>query len=293
MGAKRNYKDSLFWHIFNHKARLRNLYEALSGRKVNASDIRINTLRGTFFNGVKNDISFQIKGRLVVLIEQQSSWNPNMPLRFLWYLAKLYRRQVPRDMQYHIKLVPLETPVFYVLYNGRETEPPYQVLRLEDAFEETPVGDSLLRLDVPCYNVNATPGNELLEKCYELRSYSVFVAKVREGRDSGMTLDDAIIAAIHYCINQDLMADYFKENESEVLDMVSTKWDWNEALRVAKEDAAEMAREEGMEKGREEGMEKGRWTTLAELVHDGILSIKDAAKKAGMTEEKFRKLAAL
>ncbi len=293
MGAKRNYKDSLFWHIFNHKARLRNLYEALSGRKVNASDIRINTLRGTFFNGVKNDISFQIKGRLVVLIEQQSSWNPNMPLRFLWYLAKLYRRQVPRDMQYHIKLVPLETPEFYVLYNGRETEPPYQVLRLEDAFEETPVGDSLLRLDVPCYNVNATPGNELLEKCYELRSYSVFVAKVREGRDSGMTLDDAIIAAIHYCINQDLMADYFKENESEVLDMVSTKWDWNEALRVAKEDAAEMAREEGMEKGREEGMEKGRWTTLAELVHDGILSIKDAAKKAGMTEEKFRKLAAL
>ena len=285
MGAKRNYKDSLFRHIFNHKARLRNLYEALSGRKVNASDIRINTLRGTFFNGVKNDISFQIKGRLVVLIEQQSTWNPNMPLRFLWYLAKLYRRQVPRDMQYHIKLVPLETPEFYVLYNGRETEPPYQVLRLEDAFEETPVGDSLLRLDVPCYNVNATPGNELLEKCYELRSYSVFVAKVREGRDSGMTLDDAIIAAIHYCINQDLMADYFKENESEVLDMVSTKWDWNEALRVAKEDAAEMAREEGME--------KGRWTTLAELVHDGILSIKDAAKKAGMTEEKFRKLAAL
>ena len=179
------------------------------------------------------------------------------------------------------------------IYNGRETEPPYQVLRLEDAFEETPVGDSLLRLDVPCYNVNATPGNELLEKCYELRSYSVFVAKVREGRDSGMTLDDAIIAAIHYCINQDLMADYFKENESEVLDMVSTKWDWNEALRVAKEDAAEMAREEGMEKGREEGMEKGRWTTLAELVHDGILSIKDAAKKAGMTEDKFRKLAAL
>ena len=285
MGAKRNYKDSLFRHIFNHKARLRNLYEALSGRKVNASDIRINTLRGTFFNGVKNDISFQIKGRRVVLSEQQSTWNPNMPLRFLWYLAKLYRRQVPRDMQYHIKLVRLETPEFYVLYNGRDEEPPYQVLRLEDAFEETPAGDSLLRLHVPCYNVNVTPGSELLEKCYELRSYSVFVAKVREGKDSGMTLDDAIIAAMRYCIIHDLMADYFKENESEVLDMVSTKWDWNEALRVAREDAAEMAREEGME--------KGRWTTLAELVHDGILSIKDAAKKAGMTEEKFRKLAAL
>ena len=289
MKAKRTYKDSLFRNIFNNKVRLRNLYEALSGRKVNASDIHINTLRGTFFSDIKNDISFRIKGRLVVLIEQQSSWNPNMPLRFLWYLAKLYRCQVPRDMQYHIKLVPLETPEFYVLYNGRETEPPYQVLRLEDAFEETPAGDSLLRLDVPCYNVNAAPGNELLDRCYELRSYSIFVAKVRESKDSGMKLDDAIIAAMSYCITHDLMADYFKENESEVLDMVSTKWDWNEALRVAREDAAEMAREEGMEKG----MEKGRWTTLAELVHKGILTIKDAAKMAGMTEDKFRKLAAL
>ena len=285
MGAKRNYKDSLFRHIFNHKARLRNLYEALSGRKVNASDIHINTLRGTFFSDIKNDISFRIKGRLVVLIEQQSTWNPNMPLRFLWYLAKLYRRQVPRDMQYHIKLVSLETPEFYVLYNGRETEPLYQVLRLEDAFEETPAGDSLLRLDVPCYNVNAAPGNELLDRCYELRSYIVFVAKVREGKDSGMTLDTAVIAAMRYCITHDLMADYFKENESEVLDMVSAKWDWNEALRVAREDAAEMAREEGME--------KGRWTTLAELVHKGILTIKDAAQMAGMSEGKFRKLAAL
>ena len=88
-----------------------------------------------------------------------------------------------------------------------------------------------------------------------------------------------------YCITHDLMADYFKENESEVLDMVSTKWDWNEALRVAREDAAEMAREEGME--------KGRWTTLAELVHKGILSIKDAVQMPGRSEGKFRKLAAL
>ena len=269
MKAKRTYKDSLFRNIFNNKARLRNLYEALSGRKLAARDIHINTLRGTFFSDIKNDISFRAKGRLVVLIEQQSTWNPNMPLRFLWYLAKLYRRQVPRDMQYHIKLVPLETPEFYVLYNGRETEPLYQVLRL----------------DVPCYNVNAAPGNELLDRCYELRSYSVFVAKVREGKDSGMTLDTAVIAAMRYCITHDLMADYFKENESEVLDMVSAKWDWNEALRVAREDAAEMAREEGME--------KGRWTTLAELVHKGILTLKDAAKMAGMTEDKFRKLAAL
>ncbi len=75
--------------------------------------------------------------------------------------------------------------------------------------------------------------------------------------------------------------------------MVSTKWDWNEALRVAREDAAEMAAHEAHEEGRKEGRKEGRWTTLAELVHKGILTIRDAAKMAGMTEDKFRKLAAL
>lgn len=44
------------------------------------------------------------------------------------------------------------------------------------------------------------------------------------------------------------------------------------------------------EKGREEGREEGRWATLVELVHDGLLTMKEAAKRAGMTEEAFRKL---
>ena len=47
------------------------------------------------------------------------------------------------------------------------------------------------------------------------------------------------------------------------------------------------------ERGMEKGMEKGRWTTLAELVREGVLTLKEAAKKAGMSEEHFRKLAAL
>lgn len=75
--------------------------------------------------------------------------------------------------------------------------------------------------------------------------------------------------------------------------MVSTKWDWNEALRVAREDAAGMAANEAHEEGREEGRAEGRWTTLVELVQEGILTLKDAAKRAGMSEDKFRKLAAL
>ena len=44
------------------------------------------------------------------------------------------------------------------------------------------------------------------------------------------------------------------------------------------------------EKGREEGRAEGRWVTLVELVHDGLLTVKEAAKRAGMSEEAFCKL---
>ena len=47
---------------------------------------------------------------------------------------------------------------------------------------------------------------------------------------------------------------------------------------------------EGEAKGEAKGTVKGRWMILMELVHDGVITMKEAAKRAGMTEEAFRKL---
>ena len=44
----------------------------------------------------------------------------------------------------------------------------------------------------------------------------------------------------------------------------------------------------GIAKGREEGIKEGTVNVLISLVKDGILSISDAAKRAGMSEERFR-----
>lgn len=63
--------------------------------------------------------------------------------------------------------------------------------------------------------------------------------------------------------------------------MTSMKWDLDTALEVT--------RREGIEQGEK----RGRWETLTELVKDGVISLRDAAKKAGMTEAEFRKAAML
>ena len=278
MHGKRNYKDSLFRNIFKDKKRLCSLYNALSGEKISPRDIKINTLRGTFFNDIKNDISFDIGNHTVVLMEHQGSWNPNMPLRMLWYIGKLYRRHIDVDMAYRSKMVKIPAPKFYVLYNGSKDEPEHRIMRLSEAFE----GEShSLELVADSYNINLAKGKKLLDSCYELRCYSVFVAKVQEYLATKQELSQAIKSAIRYCRDNELMKEYFKEHEKEVLDMVTFKWDDKRAREIAKEE------------GMEQGMEKGMLKTLCSLVKDGILSNMDAAKRAGMSLEEFRKAIAM
>ena len=278
MQGKRNYKDSLFRNIFKDKKRLCSLYNALSGENISPKDITINTLRGTFYNDIKNDISFKVGNHTVVLMEHQGSWNPNMPLRMLWYIGKLYRRHIDVDMAYHSKMVKIPAPKFYVLYNGSKDEPEHRIMRLSEAFE----GESnSLELLADSYNINLAKGKKLLDSCYELRCYSVFVTKVQDYLAEKHELSQAIKSAIRYCRDNELMKEYFKEHEKEVLDMVTFKWDDKRAREIAKEE------------GIEEGMEKGMLKTLCSLVKDGILSNMDAAKRAGMSLEEFRKAIAM
>ena len=75
--------------------------------------------------------------------------------------------------------------------------------------------------------------------------------------------------------------------------MTSMKWDLDTALEVTRREGIEQGIEKGIEQGREQGKKRGRWETLTELVKDGMISLRDAAKKAGMTEAEFRKAAML
>ena len=245
--VKRTYKDSLFCDIFRRKDYLQDVYRGLFGRDVSLQEIQLMTLQGTFFNDEKNDVSFLAGKRQIVLMEHQSTLNENMPLRMFWYMAKLYRKQVPKDAPYRTRRLQLPAPCFYVFYNGLDPAPDEWEMRLSEAFE----GEcSSLELCVKAYNMNATSGSRLLEKSRALKGYSVFVAQIRRKTAAGVCLEGAVKQAIRYCIEQDLLAEYFLEREmEEVFDMVSFKWDPELAKRVQLQEAQEIGMEKGMEKG--------------------------------------------
>ena len=245
--AKRTYKDSLFCDIFSRKDYLQDVYRGLFGREVSLQEIRLMTLQGTFFNDEKNDVSFLAGTRQIILMEHQSTLNENMPLRMFWYMAKLYRKQVPKDAPYRTRRLQLPAPCFYVFYNGLDPAPDEWEMRLSEAFE----GEcSSLELCVTAYNINEMSGSRLLEKSRALKGYSVFVAQIRRKTAAGVCLEGAVKQAIRYCIEQDLLAEYFLEREmEEVFDMVSFKWDPELAKRVQLQEAQEIGMEKGMEKG--------------------------------------------
>ena len=110
-------------------------------------------------------------------------------------------------------------------------------MQLSDAFEEN---EHTLELKVTVFNINYAKNSELLQKCHDLKCYSIFVSQVRTGISAGNTLRQAITSAIQYCKEHDLLADYFAQKEQkEVFDMVSFKWDWNKAMEVRAEEAVE------------------------------------------------------
>ena len=276
---QRAYRDSLFRDIFNNADRLPEIYEALLGIRTTASDITLATINETLFSGIKNDVGFIVGSQHVLLTEHQSTVNANMPLRMLMYLAEVYRRYVDADAVYRKRLIPLPAPKFYVFYNGIEKMPDMWSLHLSDAFEGRKAD---LELAVEIININHQPGRPILEKCHALRSYSVFVAKVRESVKSGSTLEAAVGEAVRYCIANDYLGGYFRQKQKEeVFDMLNFVWDQERALEVRAEEA------------RADGRQEGLTASICNVMHSMNFSVEKAMDVLQIPADERAKYAAL
>lgn len=109
--------------IFSEKDKLLELYNAVS--KTNHTDpelLEINTLENVIYMSMHNDISFLIDSR-VSLYEHQSTYNPNLPLRYLFYVSDLYSGMTKDANLYGTKKIPVPTPRFLIFYNGADPQP--------------------------------------------------------------------------------------------------------------------------------------------------------------------------
>lgn len=246
-GVKEDYKDTLFRRLFSEKEALLSLYNAVGKRHYqNPEELEVVTLDNAVYMNVQNDLAFVIDCSLN-LYEHQSTYNPNMPLRNLFYVAKELSMIADSNTLYRKNLVKIPTPGFIVFYNGEENQPEKKYLRLSDAFENT-VDDPDLELVVTVLNINEGKNIELLEECRTLKEYMLYVQRIRRYAEK-LPLEDAVKTAIQECIAEGILADFLMKNRKEA-EKVSI-FEYNEELVIAdiRKDEFRLGKKEGIKQG--------------------------------------------
>lgn len=226
---QRTYQDTLFKAIFGreeHKDWLLSLYNALNDTDYNnPDDLELNTIEDIIYVTMKNDISFLLDSQLN-LYEQQSSFNPNMPLRGLMYFAQIYQKylaKIDEDL-YTSRLVKIPTPNFVVFYSGPRDIPDVEKQKLSAAFE-CPRSDVDFEWTATVININSGRNKILGEKCKPLYDYIQYVNRVKTNLLNGFSKEEAVNEAVNFAIKNDFLDGFFKLQKSEVLNMNLTEFD--------------------------------------------------------------------
>lgn len=274
---KRDYKASMFAMLYEDKEELLALYNAINGTDYKDPDmLEINTLENAIYMSMKNDVSFIIDTRLE-LYEHQSTFNPNLPLRDLMYLADLYSGYTRQMNLYGTKAVSIPTPRFIVFYNGTKDIPDKMELKLSDLYtikEDTPA----LELKVIMYNINKGRNKELLDACKTLKDYAEYTARVREYAEI-MEIEEAVERTIEECIQEDILADFLNRNRNEAKKVSIYEYDEQKHMKFV--------REEGYEDGHKAGYlegEKKMFVLIKQMILNG-----DVDQVQNLEDEELRK----
>ena len=271
--TNRNYKDTIFRMLFSDRKNLLSLYNAVSGAHYEDPEkLEIITLENAIYMGMKNDLAFIIDTDLF-LYEHQSTYNPNMPLRDLFYISSEYQKLVDKKSLYSSVLQKIPAPQFIVFYNGTEKEKDSWVNHLSEAFENL-FGAPKLELEVLTININEGHNPELMEQCQTLKEYAQYVNCVRRYAKK-FELNEAVKLAVDECIRNNILSEFLRANKSEVISMSIFEYDKEEEERKLRK--AEY--EAGVAAGMKAGVSKGK-----------ILAKKDAASSLitlGLTVEQI------
>lgn len=165
--VSRIYKSTVFIMLFEEKENLLELYNAMSGKHYTDPELlEISTLENAIYMSIKNDVSFLMDGRLS-LYEHQSTYSPNLPLRFLFYISNLYSGMTKDENLYGTRRVQIPTPEFVIFYNGDEERPERETLKLSDlyTFQEE---ECKLELKAELLNICGDNNKALKEACRTL-----------------------------------------------------------------------------------------------------------------------------
>ncbi len=273
--VNREYKDRVFKFLFGNPENREwtlALYNAINGSNYdNPDDIQFNTIEDAVYLGMKNDASFIILNSLS-LWEHQSSYNPNIPMRFFIYAAKLYEKYIATSdyNPYSSKLQKVPCPKCICFYNGTEGLPEKKLLRLSKAFD----CEADIEVKVTMLNINYGKNRQLMEACKPLYEYAWLVDAIRRHQDKEKNLEAAIDAALTEMPEDFLIRSFLLSNKAEVKGMFLTEYNQEKVL----------------EQERLEAINDDRRRVARDMLMDGK-PLNEIKKYSRLTEDVIYKLA--
>ncbi len=196
---KRSVKDSVFTYLFKQPEYTRQLYLALhpEDADVKESDLKLVTLENVLTTGFYNDLGIQVRNRLILLVEAQSTFSVNIALRMLLYLAGTYKEYIEEQKLdlYGSHPVEIPRPELYVVYTGDKKEVP-ETLCLSDLY----LGAGSAEVEVKVLRDDGT--GDILDQ------YVRFCKIADEQREKYGLTQQTIDETIRICIAENVLAPF-------------------------------------------------------------------------------------
>ena len=275
---KRDIKDSVFTFLFSDIEYTKQLYLSLhpEDTDIRDEDFRLVTLENILAIGQYNDLGFQVRDKLILLVEAQSTFSPNIPLRMLMYLAKTYNEYIEEHQLslYREKKVSIPRPELYVIYTGEKEAP--DILRLSDMYEGSGSADLTVRV-----LRDGQPGDILSQ-------YVDFCQVANEQVSLYGRTDEALMSTIQLCLEQGILVPFLDSREKEVVDIMTRLFSQEKAWEM---ELAANARE-NREAGRVEGRVEGRMEAQADMLRRLLqkFSILEVSQIMGIPQSEIERL---
>ena len=272
--TKKNAKASVFTHLFSIPRYKKDLYLSLhpKDKKIKEEEIKIWTLFSVFTNIQLNDLGLLVRNKILLLMEAQSTWTFNILPRILEYLGESFNRYVLETRQniYGSKKVTLPKPELYVLYTGCRYIKEKEISFNKEFFDN----DSPIDLVVKVVTIKNSSSI--------LKDYIDFSKVFDKNNKKYRFTKESINKTIDYCIKHNILKDYLNKYKKEVYNIMTSIY--------SQETATYMYGNERYAAGKADGKKEGRIETFISLVKEGLMNMKEAAKRLGMSEKEFNSL---
>lgn len=265
-------KDSVFSFIFKHPENTRRLYLALhpEDTDVTEADCKLITLEHVLTNGLTNDLGFQVRDKLILLVEAQSKFSVNIVLRMLLYLAATYKEYIEEQKLdlYGSKPVSIPCPELYMIYTGTQ-KLTSEVLCLSDLY----FGRGAAEIEVKVLR-NTGTGN-IVDQYIRFCEISD-----TQRKKHGYTMK-AVEEILRICREESILMPFLASRRKEVSDIMVTLFNQEHITEIHEYNLVKEARQEGRQEGIQEGLEKG--------IRAMILTLKELSADKAATAQKIMK----